>query len=230
MDMQKIFVMGGGGFTMEPKNPLLDLYTLSLTQKIKPKICFLPTASGDNPNLIQSFYTAFHKLNCTPAHLSLFNPPTRDLESFIFDQDLIYVGGGNTKNLLTLWKEWNLDKFLKRANTDGIVLAGLSAGMICWFEQGVTDSFGKNQLDVIAGLGFLSGSACPHFDNEVHRRPFYIQSINNKLAQGGLALDDGVGALFIDGKIKEYVSSRPQAGAYSVQPGLEKKLSVKYLG
>jgi dipeptidase E len=228
--MSKIFVMGGGGFSMEPDNPLLDQYALSLTQKNKPKVCFLATASGDNQNLIQSFYTAFNKFDCTTAHLSLFNPSTRDIESFILNQDLIYVGGGNTKNLLSLWKEWNLDKILKQAHSQGTVLAGLSAGMICWFEQGVTDSFGKDQLDVIPCLGFLSGSACPHFDGEVNRRPYYTQAVISRQVQEGLALDDGAGALFIDGKLQECVSSRPQARAFYIHTDHETTLPIRFLG
>lgn len=228
--MGKIFVMGGGGFSMEPENQLLDQYTLGLTQKKNPKICFLATASGDNQNRIDSFYSAFKKFDCKPAHLSLFNPHTRDIESFLLDQDLIYVGGGNTKNLLSLWKEWGLDKILKTAHIQGTILAGLSAGMICWFEQGVTDSFGPHQLDIISGLGFLSGSACPHFDGEPRRKPFYTQAIKNHLAQSGLALDDGAGALFINGQIKECVSSRPLAGAYYLKDETETKLSVRFLG
>ena len=228
--MEKIFVMGGGGFTMEPKNLALDRYALSLTKKDTPQVCFLPTASGDSLNLIENFYASFNDLNCSPTHLSLFIPPTRDLESFIMNQDLIYVGGGNTKNLLSLWKEWNLDRFLKKANAHGTILAGLSAGMICWFEQGITDSFGKDHLDVITGLGFLPGSACPHFDSEARRRPFYIQVINDGIIQPGLALDDGAGALFVDGRLQECVSSRPQAGAYFLQPHHEAKLPVRFLG
>ena len=228
--MEKIFVMGGGGFSMEPENPLLDLHVLSLAQKTRPKICFIGTASGDSAIHIQNFYTAFNKHDCMTTHLSLFSPPTRDLESFILNQDLIYVGGGNTKNLLSLWKEWNVDQFLKKAHTNGTVLAGLSAGMICWFEQGVTDSFGRDELDVIPGLGFLSGSACPHFDGEAKRRPYYTNAVKNHLAKSGLALDDGAGALFVNGKIQECVSSRRHANAYQVHSGGEIKLDIKFLG
>lgn len=228
--MEKIFVMGGGGFSMEPENPLLDLHVLSLAQKARPKICFIGTASGDSANSIQNFYDAFNQLDCVPTHLSLFKPPTRDLESFILHQDLIYVGGGNTKNLLSLWKEWNVDQFLKKANANGTVLAGLSAGMICWFEQGVTDSYGQGQLDLISGLGFLKGSACPHFDGEVNRRPFYTHAVQNHLTLGGLALDDGAGALFINGKLHECVSSRAQANAYLLRSDDETNLPIQFLG
>ncbi len=228
--MEKIFVMGGGGFSMEPENPLLDLHILSLAQKARPKICFVGTASGDSVNLIQNFHNAFKKHDCVATHLSLFSPPTRDLESFILDQNIIYVGGGNTKNLLTLWKDWNVDQFLKKANKNGTVLAGLSAGMICWFEHGVTDSFGKNELDIIPGLGFLKGSACPHFDGEPRRRPYYTNAVKEKSTMSGLALDDGAGALFVNGKLQECVSSRQQANAYNVHTDGETKINISFLG
>ncbi|WP_349288079.1 Type 1 glutamine amidotransferase-like domain-containing protein, partial [Pseudoalteromonas sp. BZP1] len=110
-----MIALGGGGFSMEPKNTLLDTYVLNQSRKVKPKICFIPTASGDSDNYISRFYNFFEKQNCTPTHLSLFKPPTRDLESFILDKDIIYVGGGNTRNLLVLWKEWGLDNILKKA-------------------------------------------------------------------------------------------------------------------
>ncbi len=228
--MEKIFVMGGGGFSMEPENPLLDSYALSLTEKTKPRVCFLATASGDSLSLIESFYKAFNNLDCIPTHLSLFKPPSRDLSSFVLAQDLIYVGGGNTKNLLSLWRDWKLDQILKMANTHGTVLAGLSAGMICWFDQGVTDSFGGNELDLIDGLSFLPGSACPHFDGEAKRKPYYSQAVKKGLAKGGIALDDGAGALYIKGQIKECVSSRLNAGAYLIAIDRETPLTIRYLG
>jgi dipeptidase E len=112
---KQIIAMGGGGFSMEPENPLLDLYVLQQTIQASPKVCFVPTASGDAEGYIQRFYHSFNSHQCQTSHLSLFKPPTADLEDFILDKEIIYVGGGNTKNLMVLWKEWKLDKILKKA-------------------------------------------------------------------------------------------------------------------
>lgn len=229
--MQQIFVMGGGGFAMEPENLRLDRYMLSLTNKVTPKVCFIGTASGDASTYLDKFYNAYKTLNCEPSHLSLFKPPTQDLESFVLDKDLIHVGGGNTKNLLCLWREWGLDKILLKASHQGVILSGMSAGMLCWFEEAITDSFGE-KLGKLNGLGFLAGSGCPHFDGESNRKPSYTQLIKDGDIQGGLALDDGAGALFIDGKLSSCVSSRPAAKAfiYESKTANEMTLPVRFLG
>ena len=143
MDTQ-ILAMGGGGFAMEPKNLKLDRYLLSLSKKKNPKVCFIGTASGDAEGYIQKFYKSFSNLACEPGHLSLFKPPPGSLRDFVLNQDILYVGGGNTRNLLVLWKEWGLDKILKEARLKGIILSGVSAGSICWFEEGLTDSVTEN--------------------------------------------------------------------------------------
>jgi peptidase E len=228
--MRKIFVIGGGGFALEPDNLLLDRFLLSLVDRPSPKICFLATASGDSDSYIDKFYTAYKTLQCSPKHLSLFKPQTRDLEDFISDQDIIHVGGGNTKNLLCLWKDWGLDQILKSAYRNGLVLTGTSAGMICWFEEGTTDSFGG--MDPIKCMGLLKGSASPHFDSEPDRRPKFIEFIRSGRIKGGLALDDGAGALFENEKLSECVSSRRTAGAYRFKSrtGKEEKIPTRYLG
>jgi len=229
--MQKIFVMGGGGFAMEPENLLLDRYMLSLTGKERPRVCFVGTASGDAQSYLDKFYDSYKTLECEPVHLSLFKPPKQSLESFVMNQDLIHVGGGNTKNLICLWKEWNLDKIILQASRNGVVLSGMSAGMLCWFEDVITDSFG-DELTRMNGLGILPGSACPHYDGEALRRPTYLDLIRKGTVQGGLALDDGAGALFIGGKLDSCVSSRPNAGAYLIETktAIETKLPIQYLG
>ena len=150
--MKQIIALGGGGFSMEPENPLLDLYILEQAQAQRPKICFVGTASGDSAGYIERFYTAYKTLLCEPSHLSLFKLPEGDLEEFVLDKDIIYVGGGNTRSMLALWREWGMDDILRKAYDRGIVLAGLSAGSICWFEQGVTDSV-TGHLGPIQGLG-----------------------------------------------------------------------------
>ncbi len=230
--MRQIIAMGGGGFSMEPDNPLLDVYILKQANKAKPKICFIPTASGDADNYIKRFYDFFSEHDCHPSHLSLFSPPTRDLERFILQQDIIYVGGGNTKNLLALWKEWDLDRILKKAWNEGVILAGISAGAICWFEEGVTDSFGDG-LAPIKCLGFLNGSCCPHYDGEADRRPGYQQLVASGNIQAGLALDDGVAVHYKELEMSNVVSSRPGAKAYYVHGEknvIESELPTIYLG
>lgn len=230
--MKQIIALGGGGFSMEPDNPLLDTYILQQSSKSNPKICFIPTASGDSENYIARFYHFFKEQPCEPSHLSLFNPPTRDLESFLLEKDIIYVGGGNTKNLLALWKEWGIDTILRKAWDQGIVLAGISAGSICWFEEGVTDSYG-DELEPLKCLGLLKGSNCPHYDGESDRRPSYHKLIAASEIQPGLAMDDGVAIHFVDQEIKHIVSSRPYAKAYQVyidEEVVELELETSYLG
>ncbi|MBU5213318.1 peptidase E [Heyndrickxia oleronia] len=231
--MRQIIALGGGGFSMEPENPLLDRYILQQSNQSVPKICFLPTASGDSDNYIQRFYRFFDKQLCHPSHLSLFNPPTRDLESFILEKDIIYVGGGNTKNLLALWKEWGLDHILRKAWEQGTILAGISAGSICWFEEGLTDSFGTS-LEPIQCLGILKGSCCPHYDGEIERKPAYKKMIDSGKIISGVAMDDGVAIHYLDQKMNKIVSSRPEAKAYEVKridnEVIQNELEVNYLG
>lgn len=229
---KQILAMGGGGFSMEPENLALDRFLLSLSDKNKPKVCFIGTASGDSSDYIDRFYSSMKELNCEPSHLALYRGTEGNLRDFVLDKDIFYVGGGNTRNLLALWREWKLDIYLKEAYDKGIVLAGISAGSICWFEQGVTDSV-PGKLSSLDCLGFLSGSNCPHYDGEAERRDSY-HSLLNEGMKSGIACDDGVAAYYIDGKLSEYVSSREQAFAYSVsyEDGeiVEEKNRPRYLG
>lgn len=230
--MRQIIAMGGGGFSMESDNPLLDVYLLKQAENSNPQICFLPTASGDSEQYIARFYDFFNEQSCRPSHLSLFKPPTRDLESFILEKDILYVGGGNTKNLLAVWKEWELDSILRKAWHEGVILSGLSAGAICWFEQGVTDSYGDG-LEPINCLGLLTGSHCPHYDGEIERRPAYHKLIESKKIQSGIAADDGVAIHYKGQEIHRIISSRCNAKAYSVSMEngiIERELPTEYLG
>lgn len=228
---KQILAMGGGGFSMEPENLKLDKYLLSLSQKERPKVCFIGTASGDAESYIERFYNSMSELNCEPSHLSLYKLPKGDLRDFVLDKDIFYVGGGNTRNLIVLWKEWNLDVYLKEAYAKGTVLAGISAGSICWFEQGVTDSV-PGTLSSLDCLGIIKGSNCPHYDGEAERRDAYHRLIKEGM-EGGVACDDGVAAHYVDGKLIKYVSSRSSTYAYelSLKDGkiLEKKVSPLYL-
>jgi peptidase E len=209
--------MGGGGFSMEPENPLLDRFILSTVRVPEPKVCFLPTASGDAQSYIDKFYAAFRLLPCVPAHLSLFKPPCADLRAFVLAQDAIYVGGGNTRAMLALWREWGLDSILREAWLSGVVMAGLSAGSLCWFEQGVSDAVAPGELRPIECLGFLGGSHCPHYDGEPGRRPAYHRLILEGELEAGYAVDDGAALHFIGERLAKIVSSRRLAKAYSVR-------------
>lgn len=231
--MRQIIAMGGGGFSMEPDNLLLDQYILSQAYTDVPKICFIPTASGDADNYIERFYETFNKLTCDPFNLSLFSPNFIDLKAYVLQHDILYVGGGNTRNMLSLWKEWGLDTILKEAYEKGVILAGISAGSLCWFEEGVTDSMNDN-LSKIDGLGFLTGSNCPHYDGESNRRPSYHELMASGEIKEGYAVDDGVALHFKDEKLSASVSSRATAKAYAVNQKekevIERELPMNYLG
>ena len=228
-----IVAMGGGGFSMEPDNPLLDRYILSLANKKLPKICFVPTASGDQDNYIERFYRSFDKHSCIPTHLSLFDANFADLETFVMEQDIIYVGGGNTRNMMTLWKEWGLDHILENAYHTGIILAGLSAGGICWFEEGLTDP--KNgELYSIKGLGLLEGSMCPHYDGENKRKAAYEKLIRENKMKNGYAIQDSAAIHFVNDVFYKALCSERQKSAYLVTKKddflIETPLKMMFLG
>lgn len=233
MVKRQIIAMGGGGFSMEPWNPLLDLYALKQTGKERPKVCFIGTASGDAQGYIDRFYASFSKYNCLASHLSLFKGHTSAIEEFILDKDVIYVGGGNTKNLLALWKEWGVDRAIRKAYEQGTVLAGISAGSICWFEQGVTDSI-PGDLTSLNCLGWIKGSNCPHYDGESDRKEAYHRLLKNGSILPGLATEDGVAAHFINEELHEFVSSQPEKKAYSLMlrdgETFEETRQSRYLG
>ena len=154
---------------MEPDNLALDRYALAQVDKTHPKVCFIPTASGESQEYILNFYKAFVALDCEPSYLSLFRLPTADLEGYLLEKDLIYVGGGNTRSMLALWQEWEIDLILRKAHTAGILLAGVSAGANCWFQECSTDSV-PGELRMLRCLGLVPGSFCPHYDGEAQRR------------------------------------------------------------
>ncbi|MFT5682927.1 MAG: dipeptidase E [Myxococcota bacterium] len=228
--MKTIVAMGGGGFSMEPDNPLLDTWLLSLTGATTPGVCFLPTASGDSETYIEKFHKAFSALPCTPRHLSLFRRQDTNLREVVLSQDLIYVGGGNTANMLAVWRVHGLDVVLREAWEAGVVLAGLSAGSLCWFEAGVTDSFGEALAPLADGLGLLPGSHCPHYDGEALRRPRYRELVRSGALPPGLAADDGVALRFSGTTLAEVVSSRPDTAGWRVSPDGEEAIPARYLG
>jgi dipeptidase E len=211
-----IFAMGGGGFSMEAEASLLDDYVLSLAPAREPRICLLPTAGGDSEEQIRRFAIAFGDRLCEPSHVSLFRLGHRpiSLRDHLLAQDIIYVGGGSMINLLALWRAHGLDAILREAWQAGIVLAGLSAGSMCWFEYGITKSRGRPRP--AAGLAFLPGSNSVHYDGEPERRPAYLEAVAAGALPPGYGVDDGVGLLFRGTRLAEAVASRPGARAYRV--------------
>ena len=233
MPKRQVIAMGGGGFSMEPDNPLLDAYIVAQARKKNPAVCFFPHATDDATRYALNFYKAFSRLDARPGFLSLFTPPTADLESFLLEQDVIYVGGGNTRSMLALWREWGLDKILQKAYEQGVVLAGISAGANCWFEECSTDSV-PGTLGVMACLGIIKGSFCPHYDGEPERRPSLHQFHRDGRIKPGFAADDGAAGHFVDDVFAGGVSSRPGAKVYRVyrQDGqaVEEVMATRFLG
>lgn len=222
MAKRQIIAMGGGGFLMEPDNPLLDHYILDQAEASNPKICYLGTASGGWNGGIVAFYTRYTQCACQPSHISFFQR-TPELREVVLAQDIIYVGGGNTKSMLAVWREWGLDSILREAWEAGTVMAGVSAGAICWFEQGITDSIAGRGA-VLDAMGFVPGSFCPHYDGEAWRQSFYRDFLESGEIAPGYALDDGVAVHLADDEPVRFISSRPDAMAYRM--GVEDGVAV----
>ncbi|MER7194962.1 peptidase E [Streptomyces flaveolus] len=207
----------GGGFSTD-EDGLLDTWVLARARVSRPRVCFVPTASGDAPAYVERFLTAFRSHDCEPGVLPLFRRELDDdaLRAFLLSQDVVYVGGGNTANLLAVWRAHGVDRLLREAYDRGTVLCGISAGANCWAEGSHTDSFGP--LTFLAdGLGLVSGSVCPHYDSEPGRRPSYRQAVAAGSLPAGWALDDGVGALFTDGVPTDTVTRTPGVHLYRVE-------------
>ena len=194
--MKQIIAIGGGGFGRNPNQRIIEKYIIDQSSVSKPNVLFIPTASAEDKSYTVNFYSCFNGLNCKPSHLNLFQRTPR-IEGLINKADIIYVGGGNTKSMLAVWKEWKLDKFLIKAYIKGTVLAGVSAGAICWFDTGITDSWASN-LNYIDCLGILPGSCCPHYDSEKDRRPSVHKFIENEKIKSVYAIEDGAAIHFVD--------------------------------
>jgi dipeptidase E len=227
----QIIAIGGGGFYRDVENLVLERYVIQQTNTASPRVAFIPTASAEPDNYLVSFYAAFLKLGCRPSTLSFFKR-TPDLRAYLLNQDVIFVGGGNTKSMLAVWREWGVPEILREAWESGIVLTGVSAGAICWFQQGVTDSW-AGTLRPLNCLGFLPGSCCPHYDGEVDRRPSYHRLVASGEIGAGIAVEDWTGVHFRGRELYKVVSSKPGARAYSVRAvnGFvqEEPLPVEYL-
>ncbi len=218
-----IVAIGGGGFLMERGASVLDKFFVRSTGARRPRVCFVSTGAGDPEEMLAKYYKAFSKLNCRPSHLAFFRKPRlgaiplHQIERRLLAQDAIYVGGGNTRSMLAVWREWGLDRILKKAWNSSVLLGGMSAGAICWFEYGATDSvLGPGRSSALSCLGFLPGSCSPHFDGEPHRRSDFRRLISSGDLPPGIGIDDGVAVLYRNRTVAEVVSSRTGATAYRV--------------
>jgi len=187
--MKQIIAIGGGGFGRNPQQHLIEQYILDQATSDRPNILFIPTATGELDSYIVNFYKVFSKLQCNPNHLSFFKR-TPDLQKLISEQDVIFVGGGNTKSMLAVWREWQLDEHLRDAYNKGVVMSGVSAGAICWFHQGITDSW-ESELKVMPCLEFVDGVCCPHYDEEPERRPATKKLLTNNVHQEIIGIEGG---------------------------------------
>ena len=220
---------------MEPENPRLDDFILSRASCEMPRICLLPTASGDSTDFIERFYAAFPPERARATHLRLFRKDDRDFRSLLLQQDIIYVGGGSTVNMLAIWKAHGLHTTLLEAWHQGVILAGVSAGAICWFQSFLTDAAPhSNGFAAWDGLGILTGSACPHYLNESHRRSSFRELIQRKELPPGIGLPDSVAACYIGTELEELVASKPGLQAFLVDrrngATIEKAVHARYLG
>ncbi|MEU1262439.1 peptidase E [Streptomyces cellulosae] len=225
----------GGGFSTD-EDGVLDDWVLGQARTPRPTVCFVPTASGDAPGYIEKFFDAFRAKDCEPSVLPLFRRDLDDiaLREFLLAQDVVYVGGGNTANLLAVWRVHGVDRLLREAYARGTLLCGISAGANCWAEGSHTDSFGP-LTHLPDGLGLLPGSVCPHYDSEPGRRSSYRAAVARGDLADGWAVEDGAAALFTDGRLAEAVTRLPEARLYRVRAGgkagtVEEAVDCRLLG
>jgi peptidase E len=222
----QIVGLGGAGPSDEETRRLLA-HVVRLAGKPSPKVCVVPTAVGDEAASVLRLYGLLPD-DARVAHLPFFPWPPAELRRFALGHDVIFIGGGNTANALAIWRVHGFDEILREAWEAGIVLTGWSAGMICWFEAGVTDSFGPQLEGMRDGLRFLAGSACPHYDGEELRRPVYTRLVGEGFP-AGIAADDGVGVHFVGTELAEVVSVRDEGTAYRVEGDGESPLEARVL-
>jgi len=211
-----IVAMGGGQWSDDP----VYRFIFGLTGAARPKVLYVPTAVGDADRAVATFYRSFPSHSFEPSDLALFHRTVEDLRSFVLTQDVVFVSGGNTLNLLAIWRAHGLDEILREAWDAGVVLAGGSAGANCWFEASTTDSFLLGRADPLPdGLGLVPGSFCPHFDSEASRRPEYRRLIGEGVLPPGLACDDLAAVHLVGTEVAEVLVSDPAAGVRRVEPG-----------
>ena len=209
-----IIAIGGGGFGRKNSSSLIEEYLLNLSRTECPKICFLPTATGDNDSYIVRFYSTFNRLNCKPSHIEFFTRTT-DIRNHIMEQDVVFVGGGNTKSMLAIWNDWGMSKLLNEAYNQGVIMSGVSAGAICWFTSGITDSW-DNELRVLPCLDIISGTCCPHYDEEPSRISYVKKILLEKKVSNCIAIEGGSAIHFIDGKPFKNVCFHNNKNTYNV--------------
>ncbi|MCL2317149.1 MAG: peptidase E, partial [Actinomycetia bacterium] len=215
-EVTRSIVLLGGGFS-EPEHGDLDEFVIESSGVARPRICFLPTASGDSADYIGRFYAGLGRFGCRLSHLELFRRSVTDIDGYVRQHDVIYVGGGNTANLLAVWRRHGVDEALRRAYADGVTLAGISAGAACWFEACLTDSFGR--LDPLRdGLGLLRGSFCPHYDSEPDRPARFTDLVRIGGLPAGLGLDDGAAVWLRNESVRTVRSVKQGAGVHRVTP------------
>ena len=193
----------------------LDRYVLACARRKRPRVCLIATAGGDPGKHVRHFHRAFREVDCVPSHLDVFALPQQGVEEFLAEQDVVYVGGGNTRNLMLLWRAWGVDRALRKASAGGTVLAGISAGALCWFREGITDSW-PGRVAPLRCLGFIDASFSPHYDGEPGRRPAFQALIARGRLRSGYAADDGVALRFEDGVFREAVAEDAGKSAYHV--------------
>jgi len=214
-----IVAFGGLPAPDSPDRQIVADYLCGLTGRADPRVGMLLTAVGDDPAVVTRALAWFEGTRAEVGHLSLFPMPSvADPEDFLLSRDLIFVGGGSVANMAAVWRVHRLDRILRAAWQAGVVLAGVSAGAICWFEGGTTDSFGPDLRPFTDGLGFLAGSYCPHYDSEPGRRPLFTSLVADGVLPAGIACDDGAGAHFADGELDAVVTVLPGAAGYLVGP------------
>ncbi len=230
---RQIVAFGGGGFSMESGNPLLDNYVLGLTGAERPRVCFLPSASGDADHYIVRFYRAFPADRCEASHVSLFRrePGPADLRRHLLSQDLIYVGGGSVVSLLGVWRAHGIDRILHEAWEAGVILCGLSAGSLCWFAEAVSGFHGEPRR--VEGLGLLPFSNCVHFEPGSSRRNAYHGFLREGMLPG-YAAGDGAALHFTGAELSRVVGSRPEARGYRLDliegVVVETRIATAFLG
>jgi peptidase E len=212
---------GGGGFWLDADRSLVEEHVVVLAREVRgrerPRLCFLGTATGDDEALIARFHEVFADLAET-SHLELFDRTVEDIPRFLLAHDALLVGGGNTASMLAVWRAHGVDVALRMAHDAGIVLAGRSAGSICWFESGTTDSYGPTIQAFTDGLGFIPGSNSPHYDGEPQRRPAYHALVGGGRLPAGIAVDDFAAAVYDGPTLVEVVAAHPGPAAYRVKP------------
>jgi peptidase E len=221
-----VLAMGGGALLS--RDSRIEEFMLELTRSSRPRICYVGTASAQLPERVEHFYDAFRDRPCEPSHLELFGMP-EEPAAHVAGQDVLYVGGGNTANMLAIWRVHGIDRALREAWERGAVVGGMSAGANCWFEDSVTDSFGPELRALGGGLGLLRGSFCPHYDGEPARRPTYTTLVREAVLPPGYAADDDAAFHFEGTELREVVSQREGARGYHVTPDGEEPLEGRML-